>query len=224
MFTSVATVLVFAGLILTSVAMSIRHNIRRISLSPEAKEDSKSAAELVRCLPDEYKELLQGEGFRFTKAYSFHSTKLADWMRISAEPPLRYFSLIRSPGHRAFEFITQFSDHTTLTTTTSRSAFALPRPFGSFLQSFPNAKPEALSRLHREGERFLRTQLNIHIEECSLPTLEIYRRHTVRAVSHIMSLRCWVLRAVYWYLVKRWFLHNRPIWAQKISQIYGTPS
>ena len=142
------------------------------------------------------------------------------WTRISPDLPLRSFYVHKQPAGIVCEFITEFSDENSLTTTMTRAAFVFPRPFGSFIQSFPGAKPEELWRLHLEGEDYLTSKLAIRVEACQLPFLESFKRGVIQNLSHVTSIRFWFIRGIYWFLVKRFLLHNRPISNQDVSELY----
>jgi len=221
-----AILCMFAIGVPVNIAISLRRSVRLMLSSPDAQEDSASSGELIGRLPDPHRALLESEAFRFSKAYSFHGTKLGLWLQISPDPPLRLFSLLKPQGGGAlvYEFITAFSDDVILTTTTTRSAFVFPRPFGSFLQSFPNCSPESLWTAHLSGEKHIISALGISVKECRLPFLEAFKQDVIRKMSHVVSLPFWIVRGVYWYLVKRFFLHNKPIWRQNIRVMYGKRS
>jgi hypothetical protein len=214
---SILLILSFLG----TIALSCWHSVRSMLSSPDAHEDSAAAEMLVRCVPENVQRLLDAEGFRFTKAYTFHNTTFGIWMRISPEVPLRLFSILRSPAQIAYEFNSEFSDEASLTTTTTRSAFVLPRPFGSFLQCFTNLTPERLWSAHLEGERYITNTLHVPLHECQQPFLEAFRRGIVRNLSHVRSFRLWFLKFIYWYLIRRFLLQNRPICRQNIAELYA---
>jgi len=175
---------------------------------------------MVKPTPRSFRALLDSEGFRFTKAYAFHASRFGIWIRISPDPPLRLFYLSKQAAGTVCEFITLLCDEASLTTTTTRAAFVFPRPFGSFLQSFPKTKPADLWQAHLQGEKYLTSALGIRAEECQLAFLDGFKRDVVRRLSYVTSLRLWCLRGIYWYLVKRFLLHNRPIWEQDVSELY----
>jgi hypothetical protein len=207
--------------VLVAIALMVRHSVRKMISSPEAREEPAAAAEITASLPDSFQSLLDSEGFRFTKAYSFHASKFGIWMRISPEPPVRLFYLSRQAAGIVCEFVTLFSEEASLTTTTTRAAFVFPRPFGSFLQSFPKAKAADLWRAHRQGEEHLISNFGICAKAYQLPLLDGFKRDIIRNLSYVTSLRMWVVRGIYWYSVKRFLLHNRPIWEQDLSELYG---
>ena len=211
--------LAFILIALAGIAATMRRSVRRMLSSPAAK--MRHGAAIVASVPDHFRAFLDLEGFRFTKAYSFHNTRFGIWTRISVEPPLRLFCAFRTVGLTGGEFTTSFSDEISLTTTTTRSAFLFPRPFGKFLQSFPKATPEELWRAHLDGEDYLRSALSIKTEECRLPFLDGFQRGMVRRLSYVTSLRFWFFRSIYWYLAKRLLLLNRPIWQQDVPKLYG---
>lgn len=194
--------------------------------SPDAQEDAASSAELFGSLPESYRTLLESEAFRFTKAYSFHNIRFGLWIQINPDPPLRFFSLLKPQGGGpiVYEFVTAFSDDCSLTTSTTRSAFVFPRPFGSFLQSFPSCTCQLLWTAHLRGEEHLVSSLDISGKECRLTFLELFRRSVIRSLSHTTSFPFWAVRGVYWYLIKRFLLHDKPIWVQNINVTYGTRS
>lgn len=207
--------------VLVVIALTVRHSVRKMISLPDAREEPTAAAEITASLPDSFQSLLDSEGFRFTKAYSFHASRFGLWIRISPDPPLRLFCLSRQAAGIVYEFVTLFSDETSLTTTTTRMAFVFPRPFGSFLQSFPKAKAADLWRMHRQGEEHLILNFGICPKPCQLPFLDGFKRGVIRDLSYVASLRLWFVRGIYWYSVKRFLLHNRPIWKQDLSELYG---
>ncbi len=208
-------------LLLAGIGLSLRRSVRTMLASPEAHENPAAAAILLASVPHALQLLLDAEGFRFSKAYSFQAMTFGIWIRISPDPPLRIFSVLKPPAGTIYEFVTEFSDDVSLTTTTTRSAFLFPLPFGIFVQSFPSGTPDSLWKAHRQGEEYITSTLAIPLRECRLPFLETFKQHMVRKLSHVTSLRFWVVRGIYWYSVKRFLLHNRPIWRQNIAADYG---
>jgi hypothetical protein len=206
--------------VLVGIGLTVRHSVRKMISSPQAREEPTAAAEIRASLPGSFQSLLDLEGFRFRKAYSFHASRFGVWIHVSPDPPLRLFYLSRQAASTVYEFITLFSDETSLTTTTTRSAFVFPRPFGSFLQSFPKAKAADLWQRHRQGEEHLLLN-GICAKACQSPFLDEFKRSVIRNLSYVTSLRWWFVRGIYWYSVKRFLLHNRPIWKQDLSESYG---
>ena len=205
------------------IAFNLWDIVRTMLASPAPRENPHVAPELSHFVPEDFNRLLEAQGFRFSRAYSFHAVRFAIWVRFSADPPLRTFSVARCHGRTACEFVTAFSDHASLTTTNTRSSFVFPRPFGSFLQSFPGANAGGLLRAHLEGEDYILSQLRIVVEQCTLPFLAAFERDIIRTLSHVTSFRWWVIRGIYWYSIKRFLLHNRPLSRQNSAELYRKP-
>lgn len=208
-------------LMLFSIAASMRRSVYSMLAAPEAHEAPDAAKPLMACVSFDLQAMLDAEGFRFTRAYAFNSTTFGIWIRISAQPPLRIFSVMKAAdGVVAHEFFTSFSDDATLTTTTTRAAFLFPLPFGTFTQCFPHATPETLWKAHQTEDHLI-SVVGIPVKESRIPILETFKLITIRKLSYVTSLRLWYVRGVYWYLIRRFLLHNRPIWRQEIGALYG---
>jgi hypothetical protein len=220
-YSVLAVVIIFVIVPVITIVVSVRSSVRRMLRSAEPQESPADAESLFSSVRREFKVLLDAEGFRFTKAYSFGATKFGIWMQIHPLVPTRTFCLLRAPGRRLYSFETAFSDEATLTTSMSRTAFLFPRAFGDFLQCFPNASPIELWSAHLRAEQYIISKLEVPVRECRLPFLEGFRHQIRRSLTYATSLRWWYLRAVYWYLLKRFLLQNRPVWQQDVAAMYG---
>ena len=49
---------------------------------------------------------------------------------------------------------------------------------------------------------------------------ESFMQEAVRQLSAIRALPFWPVRRVYWFLVKRFLMHNRPIWHENVASVY----
>ena len=208
-------------LYLAAISFSFHHSVRAMLSDPDAQENPDAAPSLLARVPHDFQVLLDAEGFRFTRAYSFHTTTFGVWIRASADPPLRYFVVLKSVGSIHYEFLTFFSDDASLSTTTTRSAFVFPQIFGSFTQSFPRATPDRLWQAHRKGEDHITSAVGVTVLECRLPLVDVLKLGAIRQLSYVTSLRLWFVRGIYWYLIKRFLMHNRPIWRQNIPGLYA---
>ncbi len=187
------------------IAGSMWITVRKMLASPAAEKDPDAEPEILAAVPTSIGPFLAGEGFRFVAAYSFHNSRFGIWIRISPDPPLRIFSLLRTVGAAGtvHEFVTEFSDTNSLTTTNARSAFLFPRRFGSFLQSFPRSSIEQLWQTHLKGEEYILAHLAIQLQECRLSVLERFQRGVRLELSYVKSVPWWPVRGIYWYLRTR---------------------
>jgi hypothetical protein len=213
-------VLIFAAIFLGVIAFTIHRSVRAMAESPEPQSKPDWADRIKAAVPPDIASFLATKGFSFTEAYGFHQVWFGIWTQKGGASPSRRFCLSRTPNGGTEEFVTDFSDDASLTTTKTRSAFVFPRVFGGFMQSFPRASIDELWDAHQRGEQYLVSEVSIPVRACRLPYLERLKQGIVQQTAYIRSLSLWPLRGIYWYLVKRFPMHNRPIWKQNISRTY----
>jgi len=212
--------LAFFTLISLTIARVMYFSVKKMALLPDLHHAPELAAALTAVLPPQLQQLLQDKGFEFTEAYTVHNVMLGVWCEQAAGGPARRFRFLRTATERAFEFVTAFSDHASLTTSMSRTAFLFPPRHGDFLQAFPRKSFEEVLKLHAEGEEYLMTQCRVAVSPCKLTYAEAFRNAGMKELALIRSLSVWPIRGIYWYLVKRFLLQNTPIWKQDIDRLY----
>ena len=223
-FDSVGSVLFLVLLVCGAIAFSMRSSVLTMLASPRLKENPGGTEEILAALPGNFRQILAAEGFQFSQAYSFHGSRLGFWLQSRPGAPLRTFCLNRNAGGTTYEFGTDFSDEADLTTTMTRAAFVFPLPYGRFMQSFPGASAQELWTAHRRGEEYILSALRVPVAEPRRPFLEGFEEAIKAKLHHVTSHRLWFVRGIYWYLVKRFILHNRPIWEQDVARLYGAPA
>jgi hypothetical protein len=211
---------ILAAIFLVGIAFAVCKGVNNMTASSDPKERPELAPELTSAVAPNVAAFLAARGFRFANAYQFHRIRVGHWVEAGNSPPLRRLSVALSRAGTNYEFITEFSDDDSLTTTKTRAAFMLPRPFGSFLQSFPNASIEELWDLHLRGEQHLITHLSIPVKESRIPYLEAFGPGILRQMRCVKSYPLWPIRGIYWFLLKRFLMLNRPIWSQNVSKLY----
>jgi len=213
--------LVLIGIFTASIASSMYRTVCKMAAAPEPKLQPDLDAEIMARLPRDVAAFLQANGFQFAGAYGFHAVRFGIWTAPAGTPIERRLCFSLTAKGSNCEWVTEFSDDASLTTTRTRSAFIFPRIFGEFLQSFPNASIEQLWDSHVRGEQFLVLERAIPVRACRVPYTERLRRSMTRQLSYVRSLPLWPLRGVYWFLVKRFLMHNRPVWRQDLSGLYA---
>jgi hypothetical protein len=215
-------ILIYGASLLAVVAFMIYFSVCSMARSPEPVLRPELATKINASVPADTALLLQNNGFNFVAAYGFHLVWFGIWTQKEGRSPIRYYCFAGTTNSRAEEFITVFSDDASLTTTRTRSAFVFPRPFGAFMQAFPKAPISQLWDSHQRGEQYLVSEVAIPVKDCRLSYVERLKQGVVTQTAHIRSLPLWPLRGVYWFFIKRFLMHNRPIWAQDIRRTYGT--
>lgn len=208
------------ALCLSSIAIGTYASVTTMLASPNLNPAPELEPEIRSALPVAFQAFLQSNGFEFEAVYRFNSLTLGVWCKNETSLPLRRFYISKVMTKSACEFVTQFSDDVSLTTTRTNSAFMFPRPYGAFIHSFPGAACETLWRHHLEGEGYLMTRCSVSVRECGQPMPEGFRLGLVKMLTYVTRLPLWPARGVYWFLVKRFLLQNVPIWKQNIDRLY----
>jgi hypothetical protein len=211
---------ILIGIGLVGIGFLVYVGVNRMAAVADAQERPELAGQIQAAVAPDVSAFLAAKGFRFANAYQFHLIRFGHWDQAGNLPPLRRLSVALTRAGTNYEFITKFSDDDSLTTTKTTAAFMLPRPFGSFLQSFPRASIEKLWDLHLRGEQYLITDLSIPVRESRVPYLEAFGPGMLQQMRYIKSFPLWPVRGVYWFFVKRFLMLNRPIWTQNASKLY----
>jgi hypothetical protein len=212
-------IIIFVVIFFTGIAFSVFYSVRRMLDSPGIQAAPEIAPSICEAVPPQVAGFLQSQGFEFSGSYRFHSVKIGVWEQRGG-PRSREFWFTRTIAGTSYEFSTEFSDEVSLTTTKSGAAFVFPRPFGSFMQSFPSASITELWDAHVRGGEYLISDCSIRTGPSRLSREERQRRGAIEQLNYIRSLPLWPLRGIYWYLIKRFLMHNRPIWKQDVAKIY----
>ena len=112
-----------------------------------------------------------------------------------------------------FDFVTGFEKYIILSTAVSSEAQLFPRIPGSYCQSLPERDPRVQLLRHTEAVEFLsrhgaRTSVN------ALDYEQFVQRGTECTIESLDQTRLWPLRILYWFYVRRHWMHNQSIEAQ----------
>lgn len=178
---------------------------------------------ITRCIEIEQKMIsavshqnfLELNEFNFHDSFRYRNMQLGVWRQNKTLEIERHYNLItssmsngmkgidRTHNPKVFEFVTWFSNNTSLTTTVSSSAFLFPRPPGSFLQSKKTDSVEDLWQYHLEGESFLLNEYDI---ELSIITNDLEYRineYIQTQGRYVRKIPFFLIKAPYWLYVHR---------------------
>jgi hypothetical protein len=178
---------------------------------------------VTRCIEIEQKMIsavshqffLELNEFDFHDSFRYRNMQLGVWRQNKTLEIERHYNLItssmsngmkgidRTHNPKVFEFVTWFSNDTSLTTTVSSSAFLFPRPPGSFLQSKKTDSVEDLWQYHLEGESFLLNEYDI---ELSIITNDLEYRineYIQTQGRYVRKIPFFLIKAPYWLYVHR---------------------
>jgi hypothetical protein len=221
--------LIYMGSAMGLIALMTYVSVKRMTNLPELREVNDGADTFSAHIPAAIRKFLESNDFEFSQAYKFHNVRVGIWRSRRTNGFERCLSVMTTVASSSYELISIFSDTGSLTTTKSRSAFFFPRPYGSFMQAFPNRAAQELLAAHVEGENYLINERLIDIQPRQNSFTENFRLGALRQFALIRSLSFWPFRGIYWFLLKRFLLQNKPIWKQPIISLYprvsepGTP-
>src|SRR4051794_3894793 len=109
-------IIIFVVIFLTGIAFSVFYSVRRMLDSPLIQAAPEIAPSICGAVPPQVTGFLQSQGFDFSGAYRFHSVELGVWEQRGG-PPFRQFWFSRTVTGASYEFVTEFSDDASLTTT-----------------------------------------------------------------------------------------------------------
>ena len=212
---------IFLGVALLSIPISMYISVNKMAQSPAIVQRDDLAPEVVVALPPDVAAFLDVLGFKFSAAYKFHACHIGIWEQQGTAAPRRLFSFSRTGLSRTTEFITEFSDDYSLTTTMTKAAFVFPRSYGSFMQSFPKYSIQQLWDQHGHGEQFITSDLAVPVKQCTLSFADGFHIGVLRQMACIRSVPLWPIRGIYWFFLKRFLMQNRPIWTQNFASLYA---
>lgn len=208
-------VLCIAGILVYSFYMQVKRMAGAV-VSPQPELESVFQA----ILPSEIRAFLEENRFSFEGTYRFQNVRFAVWTQPARTLPMRRFVLMKTATNLAHDLVTEFSERDSLTTGMSRASFLFPRPWGSFLQSFPGKSLPELWRRHTAGETFLIQSGVVATGGASQSIEDTLSKAMPKQLSYVRSIPLWPVRALYWYFIKRFLLHNIPIASQNLKRTY----
>src|SRR5438874_390398 len=118
--TGIMVVAVAIALPIATIPLAVYASLNKMSGSPALKRREDLVPEVTAALTPNVATFLNAIGFKFSAAYSFHASRIGIWQQQGATVPRRIFSFSQTSATKVIEFVTQFSDGYSLTTTTTR--------------------------------------------------------------------------------------------------------
>ena len=114
-------------------------------------------------------------------------------------------------SQKAVDFITEFTNSTSLTTGSARSGHSFPSTPGSYKQSFSKLSFDDQWCKHLEAENFLIKTGGVKIDTLK-KSFESYLTESIsKQMKYIRGLFLWPLRAPYWSFIRGFIWHNKSI-------------
>jgi hypothetical protein len=184
--------------VVTTAVEKMREDKQKIVRTP-GKDDK-----ILENLSEDHKYFLQEHNFMFYGSFQYEQVQFGLWEQQTIETTAQYRRFFALMNQNKADFVTQFSEHSSLTSGGHDSAFMYPRPPESFLQSKKTNDLEQLWQYHTEGEKFLIEDYGVQMEEISKPVEKIINQELIDQGIYISKIPLYWLRAPYWYHIKRY--------------------
>jgi hypothetical protein len=106
-----------------------------------------------------------------------------------------------------------------LSTGRNRDGQLLPPRSGRLIQTFSVTDPKELWGFHQAGLKFLREANGQVADKATVDFREDFVSNIRAHMAYIRSLPLWFLRIPYWYLVRRFSMHNKSV-REQCDQLY----
>jgi len=209
------TGLVLGLLLLTPSVMLViaAYQMPRAKLEPMGEADSETqrrAGENEIGAP-----WLREHHFHWENAYHFHSFIGKVTIRAWRQPESATFlcQYVFQGGKTTTDIVSIFSNEKRvgLTTGSTRDAQFMPHRPGICVQSFSGAPVATLWRRHTEAEVVVADVTGVSPEPVNKTFDELLLDAIRDQMQYVRSLPLWPLRAPYWYYIKRFRLHGKPV-------------
>jgi hypothetical protein len=160
-------------------------------------------------------EWARANGFQFTGFYRVGASSnifMCIWTNDDAS---RFFAVYVLPQKTTSDIVTIFDAEGGLTTASTKDGLFFPFPPGSYSQAFSNISMDLRWRKHLESEKFLEYEIGAIRATSPRDFEQTFLRAIRRQMLHIRSIRLWYIKAVYWYLIRRFRLANKSIEEQR---------
>jgi len=109
------------------------------------------------------------------------------------------------------EFSTHFTHGVMLDTGNLRDAHLCPKPPGYYTQTFAGLEVDELWERHQEAIRYLTYESHLALSLSSTDLQTHFEESVNCQMSYVRSLPFWYLRGPWWYLGRRYLLHDQSL-------------
>lgn len=128
------------------------------------------------------------------------------WHEKSAVWALLYYH----KGRHVYDFVTKLTDSGALTTSSSKDAHFLPKSAQYYVQSCTKVSFDTLFEIHQTTLQLFEGK-SISVDTNKTDVIQEIKGSLAHQMAYVKTLPLWRYRGVYWYLVRRHLLANKPI-------------
>ncbi|MEM6749806.1 MAG: hypothetical protein AAGA57_00895 [Planctomycetota bacterium] len=206
-------VLFFVGLPLLAGGLQLVafRAVRVTRMDPDQEAITRLAAE-----PEVGAEFLREAGFEFVGGYVVKTpvTEAGAMMwRQGRDPAFIAALLVAGAGrvHVDIESILSWDKGVTVTTGTAKDGWVVPKPPGSYVQTFTGKTMRVMWELHQEAEGAVAEKHGVDVEGLDLDAGEVLERSVRRDAAYV-SARPWLMLLMVWrYWVGKHLLHETKV-------------
>jgi hypothetical protein len=167
----------------------------------------------------------QANGFTFAGYYKvklgLHTVLTAVWQRPD-RPTLILTYAVSKPG--IMDIATEFADHVSLTSGTTRDGQLFPKPPCVYHQSFSDVAFEQLWSMHIEMENYLIDAGGARLIPQKIDIEINIADDALRSNAYVRSLPFWYLRTAWWFFVRRYRWHGLSVKQQHEQSMILLPN
>ena len=155
---------------------------------------------------------LSSEGFKPAGIFRIHSSMrpvVIGWRQAQRSTWVYFYIVLETT--MAFEIASSFGDGSRLATSSSRDAQLFPTRPNVWLQSFTVSSVDELWCHHQAAIQYLKETSERNIAEDDKTLAEAMQETFQLQSRYLRSIPFWILRIPYWYFVRRFTLHGKPL-------------
>ena len=164
------------------------------------------------------------KGFRYLGQYSM---RMPDTVFIAAwqlgESPT-FFCMYGVRHKYVYDYLSLLTPERSLTTSSSREGFTLPRPPGQYCQAFENTDFDTMWHRHQESLGYLQTAGGITPQPVNTSFEEAFTGAIAEQLRYVQTIPLWPIKGLKWYYVNRSRLSNKTIQEQHRSGLIQLPA
>jgi hypothetical protein len=179
-----------------------------------------SAGKLIRAtelrlrpeqFPQEWRDFIVEHGLSNAGSFQYEATPFTVFHQVTDTTVFRAMVVMTSGGRQIVDFVTEFANDSSLTTSAGNGLGMFPRCEKSYSQGFPNAPIRALFQRHMDGEAFLLNTDRVQISPLTMSLLERLENGVRAQAALVGKTPLYWLKASYWFWVRRFLIANKTV-------------
>ena len=112
---------------------------------------------------------------------------------------------------QVYDFVSGFSDESSLTTASGKDALTLPHSKNNRTQAFENLTFDELLQKHLATQDLIQTKTGVAVLTSKQDVIDEIEAALAKQMAYVKTIPFWQYKGAYWYFVCRHFLVNKPV-------------